>query len=294
MIYILRVFQEVTRGMPVENLKDFTDRVSRDDGQPEAAPIVTGHLVGGRRYGVWRTRGRGDWLLMLTLTGRGRAGKTLLEIGDAVLLKPGFRQDYGTARGASRWEILWVHFQPRPHWREWLLWPEAEPGVLLLRLEGERQDEVAAALWEMRRHATGPLARREDFAMNALEQALLWCETASPAARRLDPRIENAMRFLLENLSRPLTLPEVAQASNLSVSWLSHRFKAEMGQTPLQFLEAERMMRARQLLQLTTRPISAIALEVGFESAIHFSLRFRKLCGVSPRAFRRQMGIITE
>lgn len=280
--------------MAAENLIDFTDHVTRDDIQWEAAPIATGHLVGTRRYGVWRTKGRGDWLLMFTLSGRGHAGNAVLNPGDIVLLKPGFRQDYGTARGASRWEILWAHFQPRPHWREWLLWPEAEPGVLTLTLEGECQSQVEAALWEMRRHAIGPQARREDFAMNALEQALLWCETASPAARRLDPRIEVAMRFLLDNLAHPIALPEVAEAADLSVSWLSHRFKEEVGQTPMQFLEAERMIRARQLLQFTTRPISAVATEVGFENAIHFSLRFRKLCGVSPRAFRQQAGITTE
>ncbi len=284
--------------MRAENLKNFpettqNDHLSRDDGGPVAAPIVTGHLVGGTRYGVWRTRGRSDWLLMLTLSGRGRAGGATLEPGDIVLLKPGLRQDYGTARGAAGWEILWVHFQPRAHWHDWLLWPEAEPGVLKLTLDDSVRPSVEAALQEMHRRALGALARREDFAMSALEEALLWCETATPAARRLDPRVEAAMRFLLENLERPVTLPEVARAANLSVSRLSHRFKAEVGRAPMQFLEAERMMRARRLLQLTSRSIAAIAQEIGFESPIHFSLRFRALFGVSPRAFRKQQaGII--
>ena len=102
------------------------------------------------------------------------------------------------------------------------------------------------------------------------------------------------MRFLLESLARPLTLAEVARASGLSVSRLSYRFKTEVGQTPMQFLETQRMTRARQLLQLTNRPVAAIALEVGFESPIHFSLRFRKAIGVSPRAFRRQLGILAS
>jgi AraC family transcriptional regulator, arabinose operon regulatory protein len=282
--------------MDAENLKNFpevADKLSRDDSGPVAAPIVTGHLVGGPRYGVWRTRGRSDWLLMLTLSGRGRAGRAMLEPGDVALLRPGMRQDYGTAPGAPGWEILWVHFQPRPHWLAWLLWPEAEPGVLTLTLGATVYEPVEAALREMHRRALGPLARREDFAMSALEEALLWCETATPAARRLDPRVEAAMGFLLENLQRPVTLPEVARAAGLSVSRLSHRFKSEVGRAPMQFLEAERMVRARRLLQLTSRPIAAIALEVGFESPIHFSLRFRALFGISPRAFRRrQAGII--
>jgi AraC family transcriptional regulator of arabinose operon len=275
-----------------EKLKDLADYFARDDHQPEATPIVAGYLRGGPRYGVWRTVGRGDWLLILTLTGEGHSGNVLLNPGDAALLRPGFRHDYGTARGAALWEILWVHFQPRLHWHEWLLWPEAEPGTLRVSLSGELRQRTEAALREVCRRAADSRARRDDFAMNALEEALLWCEAETPDARRLDPRIEAAMRFLMESLSRPVTLPDVARAANLSVSRLSHRFKAEVGKTPMQFLEAERMARARQLLQLTTRPIGAIALEVGYESPIHFSLRFRKLFSLSPRAFRLQMGII--
>ena len=89
-----------------------------------------------------------------------------------------------------------------------------------------------------------------------------------------------------------MALADVARAAGLSVSRLSLLFKAGVGQTPMQFLETQRMTRARQLLQLTSRPIGAIALEVGFESPIHFSLRFRKAVGVSPRSFRRKLGII--
>ena len=283
--------------MPTENLTNLPEPLSVDyrwqeDRGTASIPLVTGHQQGGKRYAVWRSRGRADWLLMFTRSGGGHASKVSLEPGDIVLIRPNALHDYGTARTEESWEILWTHFTPRPHWLSWLGWPEEAPGVLKLSLTGEVREKVEAALWEMHRRATGPLARREDFALHALEEALLWCETATPAARKLDPRVDAAMRFLLENLARPLTLAEVARASGLSVSRLSYRFKTEVGQTPMQFLETQRMTRARQLLQLTNRPVAAIALEVGFESPIHFSLRFRKVIGVSPRAFRRQLGIL--
>lgn len=284
--------------MPIENLSDLPEPLSVNHSRREvrgtaSATLVTGYQQGGKRYAVWRSRGRADWLLMFTRGGGGHAGKALLSPGDIVLIRPDALHDYGTARTKESWEILWTHFTPRPHWLTWLGWPEEAPGVLKLSLDGEVREKVEAALWEMHRRATGPLARREDFALHALEEALLWCETATPAARRLDPRVDAAMGFLLENLARPVTLPEVARASGLSVSRLSYRFKTEVGQTPMQFLETQRMARARQLLQLTNRPIAAVALEVGFESPIHFSLRFRKAMDVSPREFRRQFGILS-
>ncbi|MBB6049015.1 helix-turn-helix domain-containing protein [Armatimonas rosea] len=272
-----------------ENLKYSASR--RDDYTPSAAPIVTGVLQGDSRYTTWRARGTQDYLLMLTLTGCGRVGhargEVRVEPGELVLIRPGTRHDYGTARGASHWELVWAHFQPRPHWLEWLTWPEPAPGILHLALTSEQNALVESALRLMDTRARSAAPHRAAWAMHGLEEALLHCAAALPSAQRHDSRVAAAMAYLIENLAQPLTLTEVAASTGLSVSRLSHRFKDEVGITPGQFLERERLARAAQLLQLTTRPIAAIAEEVGFASPIHFSLRFKKAFGHNPRAFRK-------
>ena len=53
-----------------------------------------------------------------------------------------------------------------------------------------------------------------------------------------------------------------------------------------QFIENERMARAKQLLALTSRNVGAIAQEVGYENPFYFSLRFKKHTGVSPTDWR--------
>jgi AraC family transcriptional regulator, arabinose operon regulatory protein len=275
-----------------ENLKDSASR--RDDHTPSATPIVTGILQGDARYTTWRARGTQDYLLMLTLSGCGRVGHARGELfippGELVLIRPGTRHDYGTARGAPGWELIWAHFQPRPHWLEWLTWPEPAPGILHLALEGELCTRVAASLRRMDLRARGSQPLRAAWAMHSLEEALLDCAPALPSAQHQDLRVAAAMAFLIENLAQPLTLRQVADAAGLSLSRLSHRFKEEVGITPGQFLERERLARAAQLLRLTTHPIAAIAEEVGFSSPIHFSLRFKKAFALSPREFRKQGG----
>jgi len=259
-----------------------------------ATPLVAGVLEGDTRYSTWRTKGTPDYLLMYTQAGCGRVGhrhgELLVRPGEVVLIRPGIHHDYGTARSAALWRLIWAHFQPRPHWLEWLSWPEPAPGVLKLQLEGEAQTSVEQALLLMDTRARSALPRRESFAMHALEEALLWCASVQPSAQTRDQRVVAAMAFLIENLAQPLTLADVAAAAGLSVSRLSHRFKEEVGITPWQFLERERLGRAAQLLRLTARPIAAIAEEVGFGSAIHFSLRFKSAFDVSPRAFRKRGG----
>jgi AraC family transcriptional regulator of arabinose operon len=148
---------------------------------------------------------------------------------------------------------------------------------------------VTAALWEMHRRATGGLPRREEFAMNALEEALLWCDSVNPrsAQARFDPRVVRAMEYLREDLRRPFALPGVACDAGLSVSRLSHLFREQVGLSPQQFVERERIARAKQLLSLTSRTVAAVAAEVGFENPFYFTLRFKKHTGLSPSDWRK-------
>jgi len=104
---------------------------------PQVVTLVTGHFHSDAAYRTWRERGTGDWLLIYTLRGGGRfgkgAGERCVGPGEAVLIAPGTQHDYGTSPQEAVWELLWAHFHPRPHWREWLEWPEIAPGLEPLR-----------------------------------------------------------------------------------------------------------------------------------------------------------------
>lgn len=275
-----------------EKLKDSASLTRREALPPQPAAIVTGTLQGDARYTTWRTRGTQDYLLMFTLSGCGRVGHALGELrvppGELVVIRPGTRHDYGTARGLGGWELIWAHFQPRPHWLEWLAWPEPAPGILHLALTETQRPAIEEGLRQMDLRARSASPLRLSLALHSLEAVLLECAQSLPSTRRHDSRVSAAMAYLIENLAEPVTLTEVAHAAGLSVSRLSHRFKDEVGITPGQFLERERLTRAAQLLQLTTRPIAEVAAEVGFSSPIHFSLRFKKAFSLSPREFRKQ------
>jgi AraC family transcriptional regulator of arabinose operon len=125
--------------------------------------------------------------------------------------------------------------------------------------------------------------------MNALEELLLWCDTQNPrsAESKLDPRVLDAMNFMCRSLDRKLTLDDVADAGGLSASRLSHLFKLQVGATPQQFLEQQRLNRAMQLLEMTPLSIKEIARQVGFDNPFYFTLRFKRHTGKSPREYRR-------
>lgn len=257
------------------------------------AELVTGHFRERAGYAVWRSAGTADWLLICTLAGRGRFGHATGEIqavpGDLVLIRPAALHDYGVEPRLQRWELLWAHFQPRPAWLELLAWPEAAPGLLHLNLQHSRLwTRVARRVADVHALATSAHRRRGSLAMNALEEVFLWCDAANPraVATPVDDRIRAAMDFACARLADRLAVADIADAAGLSVSRLAHLFRAQVGCTPQQFLERQRLQRAAQLLTLSGHPVKRIAREVGFDNPFYFTLRFKRFTGCSPRQYR--------
>lgn len=257
--------------------------------------ILAGHFHEGRGYATWRERGTDDWLLIATQSGAGRlghrAGEIMVTLGDIILLQPGALHDYGTDPSAQEWELLWAHFRPYPHWLPWLDWPREAPGLMRLRIdERPALEAVLDRLGEVYRLTSGGLRRREAFALNRLEAAFLLCDLHNPLSEHsgIDTRVQRALDFLCRNLGRSVTPVDLGAECGLSPSRLAHLFREQVGMTPQQFLEAQRLTRARQLLELTSRTVEAVAYEVGYENPFYFSLRFKKVTGVSPREYRRR------
>ena len=264
-------------------------------------PLVSFHIdlsagVTSERPGSWydvlRPTGMDGWILNLTTLGAGRIGHGPAAFttapGRVLLFKPAVSHDYGPAAPAYTWDHHWVYFFPRAHWFEWLVWPEATPGILTLDVAGhELQSRITAVFSELIAVARGPHARRTALAMSLLEQLLLWCDQANPERRGgLDPRIQASVDFMSIRLDEHLTIADCAHVSGLSASRFAHRFREEVGTTPLRFLEQQRIARARELLLMTGRSISAIATEVGMPDHTWFARVFRRHVGTSPSDFR--------
>lgn len=253
--------------------------------------LLTGHFHEPSGYRAYRPNGVGDWLLILTLSGQGRFGHARGDLvageGDWVLLAPGTLHDYGVASGAGHWELLWAHFRPRVDWHDWLHWPRIEGGLMRLRPAGG-QAEMAAQFAQVHRLHAGGGRRAEALAMNALEKLLLDCDMHNPpASGPLDNRVRRAMHIMETRYAEKLSLNEMAREAGLSLSRLSHLFRAETGVTVQAYLEAIRMRRAADLLRRTGFPVKQVAAALGYESPFYFSRRFALATGQSPLAYRR-------
>ncbi|WP_371498324.1 helix-turn-helix domain-containing protein [Kitasatospora sp. NBC_00374] len=93
--------------------------------------------------------------------------------------------------------------------------------------------------------------------------------------------------WALRELHRPLQLAELATRAGMSVRTFSRRFLAETGQTPGQWLTAQRLGLARGLLEGSDLPVDQVAERSGFGSAASLRQHLAASLGVSPAAYRR-------
>lgn len=103
--------------------------------------------------------------------------------------------------------------------------------------------------------------------------------------------IEDALRYIAQNFSLPLTLDEVAAKINLTPTYLSKKFKKVTGVTFKEYVNFIRIRQACQMLLTTDDSITTIAINCGFNSSNYFKDCFRRINGISPRAYRHHSSL---
>jgi len=131
----------------------------------------------------------------------------------------------------------------------------------------------------------------------ATEQYLEAARRLVPAAHRiaqvdaeLPPMVQRASAFIRDNLHRPVTAVEIAEASGSSLRAVQGAFKITLGVTPMQYLLNARIEAAHaQLLADPALSVGALARRWGFSNHGRFSMRYREVYGESPNETRRRL-----
>jgi len=155
-------------------------------------------------------------------------------------------------------------------------------------------EAVTSTIVRMLRALDDPLDRRvvaplvvEELVFRLLRTSAAGVLRAS--VRQGDASIQEAMRYMRENATRALTVERVARHVGMSGSHFAHRFSAVARVSPMRFLKQVRLEAARELLIGRRMRASEAAIEVGYESASHFTRDFKSAYGAAPREYVRRV-----
>jgi AraC-like DNA-binding protein/mannose-6-phosphate isomerase-like protein (cupin superfamily) len=132
---------------------------------------------------------------------------------------------------------------------------------------------ILQMIWQVRQHLNQQLPQ----------------PSADRISRRREWLVNQAIRYMQQNLHRSLPIAELSQFCCASRHHLAHVFKENMGVSPLQYALQMRMEKAKRLLADQALSVYEVAGQMGFADQFYFSRQFKKVTGLSPKAYRSQL-----
>ena len=102
-----------------------------------------------------------------------------------------------------------------------------------------------------------------------------------------DKRLIKVIQFIQENLGSDLSNKRLAEIAFLSEDYIGQFFKSLTSSNIQDYVENQRLERARHLLNTTSDNIQEISNAVGFKDPAYFSRRFKMKFRMNANAFRK-------
>lgn len=109
-----------------------------------------------------------------------------------------------------------------------------------------------------------------------------------PVSSKTGSRIPDIVNYINENYAGRITLDDLSAAFYLDKYYLCHVFRKSTGLGVVEFTNRKRLSEAERELRNTQRPVTDIAMSVGFNNTNHFTELFKRTYGMTPGEYRRQ------
>jgi AraC-like DNA-binding protein len=238
-----------------------------------------------------RPHGADQHILIYCQEGRGsvQIGKTsyAVEAGEFIAIPGKTRHSYAAAED-NPWTIYWIHFrgavsnQLVSRFKELYGWKGFTPS-------GEKSIELFNEIYQQLERGYG-----SDTLMHA--NMCLWHyistflhnDSLPTENAKNKTAIDMAIDFLGKNITRAVTLSEVAKVVHLSPAHFSSVFRKKTGFSPIEYFNHLKIQKACQHLLFTDLRVKEIAQLIGIDDPYYFSRLFTKLMGISPNEYREK------
>ena len=108
---------------------------------------------------------------------------------------------------------------------------------------------------------------------------------------RMNENVVSVLEVIGRDYKKELSLKDISKELFINPVYLGQLIKKETNSTFAELLNKQRIKAAQQLLLSTNDSIEDICYTVGYSNVGYFYKVFRKLCGKSPKAYRKQIEV---
>lgn len=103
-----------------------------------------------------------------------------------------------------------------------------------------------------------------------------------------DLTIQKAIKYISLHVTEKISTTEIAENLGISRGYLSTRFKDVIGVSVTDYINAQKIREAKQLLKFSDKPLVAISNYLSFSSQSYFQNVFKSFTGKTPTEFRKE------
>ena len=266
------------------------NKLARHPLTRECYPAAMGYYPAASFHRMQRSR-HDDNLLIYCVEGKGFAStgewSGSIEAGEILLLPQGMAHHY-QADDENPWTIYWVHFQGSSTavFNQYLGYREGGSPASSI---GVSPQLIAQFRGMMEVNRTGYSTRAFINAANQLRHLLTQIALEVRRAQATSQHsfnLETVQSFMLDNIGQQLDLKTLAASAKLSKFHFANKYKALTGYSPIKHFLNMKMEHACYLLDSSQLSVKEVAAALGYDDPLYFSRQFRKIIGLSPRAYR--------
>ncbi|MEL0539042.1 AraC family transcriptional regulator [Staphylococcus debuckii] len=212
-----------------------------------------------------------------------------LEKGDIFLLKEGMEVSYTAAKN-NPWTYFWVGLSGK----QALNYLSRSSIVDNVVMQQQNIADISRVIQKICHTAERmQIEKSDDIKLNQYVFELLYdLQKTFPkkftyTEPEVDPKVQIALQFMNQNYKHAISVNKIADAANVSRSYLYKTFRKYFNTSPKDYLHHLRMYHASQHLIHTQEPIYAIAEMVGYHhDPLIFSRAFKRHFNMNPSEYR--------
>ena len=257
-------------------------------------PLAFGYYANAEEHHVKRTAHSNNLLIFCT-HGNGKVTTDKLEInvtsGQILLLPKDTAHEY-LSDNNTPWTIYWVHMAGHlfDHYSQLL-------GLSPDKLHFDIKEHIQViSEFDQLLECRGNIFQnnRGLIASNIVQKimSLLASESQSQiqsknAANKQQQGFQNIDSYLEQNLSKHVSLEEMADAVGYSKFHFAKKFQKEMGISPVRYFLELKIKHACELMDRSLLSVKQVSAELGYDDPYYFSRLFKKIMGISPKQYRQ-------